>query len=57
MGCRSDVISLGVAVIAHPVSTPCNRFLDDGFPKLMLINKQKSSLNPSLLGSDYTIPE
>jgi hypothetical protein len=57
MGCRSDVISLGVAVVAHPVSTPCNRFLEDGFPGLVLITKQKSSLNPLVLVSDYTIPE
>jgi hypothetical protein len=48
---------LGVAVVAHPVSTPCNRFLDDGFHGLVLINKQKNSLNPLLLASDYTIPE
>ena len=41
MGCRSDIISLCVAVVARPVSTPCNRFLDDGLPRLSPVTEQK----------------
>jgi len=39
----------GVAVVALSVSTPCNRFLDDG--------KGLLAGFPLLLASDYTIPE
>jgi hypothetical protein len=40
-GRRADVKLLGVAVVAQLMSTPCNRFLDDGFNVALLITKGK----------------
>ncbi|MDL0431519.1 hypothetical protein QPM17_10285 [Marinobacter sp. TBZ242] len=36
-GCKT----FGVAVVAQLMSTPCNRFLDDGFGVALLITKGK----------------